>query len=118
MADAANSAGLMTPTFLRVARNTRESADVVSIELPLGPEQRLTPFRPGQFNMLYAFGVGEVPVSMSGDPAEPDRLVHTIRAVGPVSTDSVVNVKPNSGQVVRPRFTRPAARKRSIRKAA
>jgi putative hemolysin len=35
--------------------------------------------------MLTAFGVGEVPISVSGDPAEPGRLVHTIRAVGPVS---------------------------------
>jgi NAD(P)H-flavin reductase len=40
---------------------------------------------PGQFNMLTAFGVGEAPISLSGDPAEPGRLVHTIRAVGPVS---------------------------------
>jgi NAD(P)H-flavin reductase len=36
--------------------------------------------RPGQFTMLYAFGVGEVPISVSGAP-----LVQTIRAVGPVS---------------------------------
>ena len=35
------------------------------------------PFAPGQFNMLYVFGVGEVPISMSGDPARPDTLVHT-----------------------------------------
>ena len=27
-------------------------------------------FAPGQFNMLYAFGVGEVPISISGDPAD------------------------------------------------
>jgi NAD(P)H-flavin reductase len=32
--------------------------------------------------MLYAFGVGEIPVSISGDP---DVLVHTLRSVGPVS---------------------------------
>jgi NAD(P)H-flavin reductase len=42
-------------------------------------------FAPGQFNMLYAFGVGEVPISISGDPAAPGALVHTIRDVGPVS---------------------------------
>ena len=45
----------------------------------------LSPFAPGQFNMLYVFGVGEVPISISGDPAEPEPLVHTIRAVGTVS---------------------------------
>jgi NAD(P)H-flavin reductase len=43
---------------------------------------RARPFAPGQFNMLYVFGVGEVPISISGDPARPELLVHTIRAVG------------------------------------
>jgi NAD(P)H-flavin reductase len=42
-------------------------------------------FGPGQFNMLYAFGLGEVAISISGDPAEQDRIVHTVRAVGAVS---------------------------------
>jgi NAD(P)H-flavin reductase len=32
--------------------------------------------------MLTAFGIGEVPISISGDPARPGRLIHTIRAVG------------------------------------
>ena len=40
---------------------------------------------PGQFNMLYAFGVGEVPISISGDPSGGGPLEHTVRAVGPVS---------------------------------
>ena len=43
------------------------------------------PFGPGQFNMLYVFGVGEVPISISGDPGRPETLVHTIRAVGAVT---------------------------------
>ena len=73
----------MTPTFLRVARNHRESGDVVTLEIPLDQAQSHLAFKPGQFNMLYAFGVGEVPISMSGDPADTDRLVHTIRAAGP-----------------------------------
>ncbi len=42
-------------------------------------------FAPGQFNMLYVFGHGEVPISMSGDPAKPEKLVHTIRNVGSVT---------------------------------
>jgi len=42
-------------------------------------------FHPGQFNMLYAIGVGEVAISISGDCAEPERLVHTVRAVGTVT---------------------------------
>lgn len=43
------------------------------------------PNGPGQFNMLYVFGVGEVPISMSGDPNDVDVLVHTTREVGTVT---------------------------------
>ena len=35
--------------------------------------------------MLYVFGVGEVPISISGDPAQPEILVHTTREVGTVT---------------------------------
>ncbi|MCS6866162.1 MAG: FAD/NAD(P)-binding protein [Gemmataceae bacterium] len=42
-------------------------------------------FRPGQFNMLYVPGVGEVAISVSSDPAVPHQLRHTIRAVGNVT---------------------------------
>lgn len=63
-----------------------ETDDVVTFDIPLKKNAPLfTPFKPGQFNMLYAFGIGEVPISISGDPDDPERLVHTIRAVGPVS---------------------------------
>jgi len=48
-------------------------------------------FAPGQFNMLTAFGVGEVPISLSGDPRAHGPLLHTIRAVGPVSS-ALVNL--------------------------
>jgi NAD(P)H-flavin reductase len=42
-------------------------------------------FLPGQFNMVYLFGVGEVPISIVSDPSDPDLLDHTIRAVGNVT---------------------------------
>ncbi|GAB5468035.1 MAG: FAD/NAD(P)-binding protein [Rhodospirillales bacterium] len=61
----------------------QETGSVVTLDLAL--EADAAPFEPGQFNMLYAFGVGEVAISVSGDAARRDRLVHTIRAVGPVS---------------------------------
>jgi NAD(P)H-flavin reductase len=35
--------------------------------------------------MVYVFGEGEIPISISGDPAQGDRIVHTVRAVGAVS---------------------------------
>jgi sulfhydrogenase subunit gamma (sulfur reductase) len=42
-------------------------------------------FRAGQFNMVYAFGVGEVAISIVSDPDEPAVIEHTIRAVGRVT---------------------------------
>jgi NAD(P)H-flavin reductase len=41
-------------------------------------------FSPGQFNMLYVPGVGEVAISISSDPEE-ETLEHTIRIVGRVT---------------------------------
>jgi NAD(P)H-flavin reductase len=35
--------------------------------------------------MLYVYGVGEVPISISGDPTRPGTLVHTTREVGAVT---------------------------------
>jgi NAD(P)H-flavin reductase len=65
-----------------VARAVRELEDVFTFtfEVPGG-----FAFRPGQFNMLYVHPVGEVPISISGDSASPEHLVHTIRGVGSVT---------------------------------
>jgi NAD(P)H-flavin reductase len=57
-------------------------------------------FVPGQFNMVYAFGAGEVPLSISGDPARPELLVHTVRSVGP-STRSLSRLKEGEQVFVR-----------------
>jgi len=70
------------PRPLRVVRIRRETRDVVTLELTTASPFA---FSPGQFNMLYAFGLGEVAISISGDPAAKDRVVHTVRAVGAVS---------------------------------
>ncbi len=42
-------------------------------------------FQPGQFNMLYLYGVGEVPISIVSDPEHDDLYDHTIRNVGRVT---------------------------------
>ncbi len=42
-------------------------------------------FQPGQFNMLYLPGIGEVAISISSDPNEPEHLAHTIRYAGNVT---------------------------------
>lgn len=51
-----------------------------------------TAFLPGQFSMLWVFGVGELPISISGNPAEPEHLVYTVRSVG-AATHSLVSQK-------------------------
>lgn len=42
-------------------------------------------FRPGQFNMLTLFGIGEAPISISSDPLLPENFQHTVRHVGNVT---------------------------------
>jgi NAD(P)H-flavin reductase len=73
----------MIPRVTRVLRRWRDGPDVWTLELqdPGG-----TAAAPGQFNMLTAFGVGEVPISLGGYSAHPGSVIHTIRAVGPVSS--------------------------------
>jgi NAD(P)H-flavin reductase len=72
-------AGVMVPRPFRVERKRRETYDTWTLSLAPVQGEPLA-VEPGQFTMLYAFGVGEVPISVSGAP-----LVQTIRAVGPVS---------------------------------
>lgn len=74
----------MTPEPYRVIGARREIPGTFTIELvPVNGGG--TAFLPGQFNMLYQFGVGEVPISISGDPKDSGKLVHTIRNVGAVT---------------------------------
>jgi NAD(P)H-flavin reductase len=75
----------MIPGFHRVERARREVGDVFTLEMSPAEGRGSFRFAPGQFNMLYVFGTGEVPISISGDPARPDKLVHTIRSVGAVT---------------------------------
>jgi len=74
----------MLPEPHRLERVRRETHDTFTLELK--PAQGdVKPFAPGQFNMLYVFGTGESAISISGDPADTDTLVHTVRAVGTVT---------------------------------
>jgi NAD(P)H-flavin reductase len=47
--------------------------------------------------MMSAAGAGEVPISISGDAARPDRLIQTVRAVG-LATEALCAAEP--GQVL------------------
>lgn len=86
-------ADVMMVVPFKILRVIKETDDTFSLELvPYDRTQRVT-FEPGQFNMLNVFGVGEVPISISGDPAATGTLVHTTRAVGAV-TGAMKRLKP------------------------
>ena len=78
------SADPMHPRPFRVLDIWKELSDTFSMSL-VPEDGGPVVFEPGQFNMLYAFGVGEVPISVSGDPTNRSILIHTTRAVGNVS---------------------------------
>lgn len=75
----------MHPVPYRVVSRVAENRD--SATLVLAPVERpLPPPQPGEFMMMYAFGIGEVAISVSGVPTAPDdTITHTVRAVGAVS---------------------------------
>jgi len=89
----------MTPVPHRIVGRRDETSDITTLSLapvsgrPLG-------FRPGQFNMLTAYGVGEAAISVSSSPREVGPLQHTVRDVGPVTralcqagTDEIIGVR-------------------------
>lgn len=75
----------MVPQLARVVKSRADAPGVQTLELVL-EQGSWDGFVPGQFNMLSVFGVGEVPISFSGDPTDNSVIVHTVRAVGAVST--------------------------------
>jgi NAD(P)H-flavin reductase len=84
LAEPAGPGGWSVPSFWRVAASRQETQDTVTIGLA-PPAGVAFSFRPGQFNMLYVFGIGEVPISISGDPGAAGPVLHTIRDVGAVT---------------------------------
>lgn len=71
----------MLPDQFLVKRKVNENKDTFTLTLePL--EKKSFLYQPGQFNMLYMFGLGEVAISISGNSEKPLPLIHTIRAVG------------------------------------
>lgn len=81
----AQAAQPMVPQPWQIQRVRQETGDTFTMELgPLNGSEGLS-FAAGQFNMLYVFGVGEVPISISGDPDKSGPLIHTTRAVGVVT---------------------------------
>jgi NAD(P)H-flavin reductase len=89
----------------RIEKIRKELADSFTMELvPEGGGS--FSFKPGQFNMLYTFGAGEVPISISGDPSDTSKIVHTIRRVGAV-TQAIGNLSEGMAVGIRGPFGKP-----------
>ncbi len=93
----------MLPHPYRVAEVSKETHDTFTLVLEPDGAAALPGFAPGQFSMLYVFGVGELPISISGDAGTPGRLVYTIRSVGR-ATHSLVSRIPGDWVGVRGPF--------------
>ena len=88
------AAGAFVPSPFRVAGRRQDTADTWT--LALEPMDGGFAVAPGQFVMVYAFGVGEVPISVSGPPEQPGRpVVLTVRDVGAV-THAICSSEPGS----------------------
>jgi NAD(P)H-flavin reductase len=96
----ARIAGAMLPGMYLVRKIAKETPDTFTLTLQPGNGATAIRFRPGQFSMLWVFGVGELPISISGDPAQEDRLEYTVRSVGQ-ATHALVNRSIGDGIGVR-----------------
>jgi len=86
-----------------VSEVSKETPDTFTLTLSPDKGSNGSSFQPGQFSMLWVFGVGELPISISGDPAKHDRLVYTVRSVGQ-ATNALVTRAAGDGVGVRGPF--------------
>jgi len=94
---------VMVPQPYLVRELTKETPDTFTLKLAPELGTNGSSFRPGQFSMLWVFGVGELPISISGNPAEHEQLVYTVRSVGQ-ATNALVSQSVGSGVGVRGPF--------------
>jgi sulfhydrogenase subunit gamma (sulfur reductase) len=87
--------GPYLPREAEVIQNVPEARGINTLRLRLvdSDAQQHYDFVPGQFNMLYLHGVGEVPISIVSDPDDPAVFDHAIRAVGGI-TRTLVQLEP------------------------
>jgi NAD(P)H-flavin reductase len=81
MATAVTSDPMLTQPYL-VREVSKETPDTFTLKLSPEEGSNGSSFQPGQFSMLWVFGVGELPISISGNPADHEQLVYTVRSVG------------------------------------
>jgi len=83
----------MVPFTMEVKKLTWETDDAYTLVLEHENEPgKPFDFKPGQFNMLYAFGVGESAISICSDSSRNQTISHTIHKIGYV-TGALANLK-------------------------
>jgi NAD(P)H-flavin reductase len=77
----------MVPHLVKINKMVWETEQVFTIYLTPneGMDGKFS-FLPGQFNMLYVFGIGEAAISISSSPYKPGTIIHTIHKVGTVTS--------------------------------
>lgn len=90
----------MLPVPYAVTHFHRENADTVTLAMEPTDGAAVPAWRPGEFTMLYVFGIGEIPVSISGDATSGGPLVQTVRDVGAVS-HAITELRPGDALGVR-----------------
>lgn len=86
----------MQPVPARVLSVVKETHDTFTLNIQPPEGDPVASFQPGQFSMLYAPGVGELPISISGDPERREHLTYTIRSVGQVTYQLVTRSRGDS----------------------
>lgn len=77
----------MMPQPALIRKVVWETEDTFSLVVePDSEDGRPFRFLPGQFNMLYVFGVGESAISISSDSSKQNTIVHTIHRLGFVTS--------------------------------
>lgn len=102
------SPGPYLPQEAEVVERVMESPTIATLRLRFTDVAVHARYRflPGQFNMLYLYGVGEVPISIVSDPEDEQLFDHTIRAVGRV-TRALVRLERGARLGIRGPYGRP-----------
>jgi len=103
MTAAAAQFDVMVPGACVVMQVVKETPDTFTLTVARENGSADNAFAPGQFSMLWVFGVGELPISISGDPSKHEELVYTVRSVGK-ATHALVSQKPGTEIGVRGPF--------------
>ncbi|HEY4362867.1 MAG TPA: FAD/NAD(P)-binding protein [Bryobacteraceae bacterium] len=96
-------ADALCPQVTEIVETSRETADTFTLSVRGVEGEALPGFLPGQFSMVSAFGGREVPISISGDPSDRERLTYTIRAVG-AATRTITGLRAGGYLAVRGPF--------------